>query len=87
MKYSIEKIDFDKAVKQPWSPETCVTAQVDRRLNGFTNMCRRWQLYDESPMMKEVQQSFDKHFRKPGDETKPELVALRASLPIEINLP
>lgn len=97
MKYTIEPQDFDEAVKQPWDTKTCVAAQSAKRYDmlgaegeikqdGNGNYIAPFS-QKETTACGRVMRIFDKHFRGPGDETKPELVALRASLPIEINLP
>lgn len=83
-------IDFDNAVKQKWSKRTCPVSQMTFRLSGKY-------LYDTSgkhvvttlwrvasSAMRNICDIFDDHFEHPGDETKPELQQLRASLPIDI---
>lgn len=89
MKYTIEPVDFDEAVKQPWRSDSCLLAQAGNRIGiplYDNDGIRRdeWPCHGESYRLQGI---FDTHFRTPGDEKKPELVALRASLPIEINLP
>lgn len=91
MKYTIEKIDFDKAVKHSWSPETCLFSQSALRL-GYRPTCHSAgaellsALHWPKPLL-DMRNLFDCHFGKPGDENKPELIAIRASLPIEIEIP
>jgi hypothetical protein len=97
MKHTIKKIDFDNAVKQEWNTSTCVVAQAALRITGkplhYTGQIQfDPQVYNDTGMLigfhgLKIQAVFDRHFRYPGDEKKPELVALRASLPIEIELP
>lgn len=84
-------IDFDNAVKQRWSRTTCIAAQAIKRITGrFPNLAwddissqRVWGNASNETINSTVL-IFDKHFVQPGDETKPELQQLRASLPIEI---
>ena len=80
------KADFDNAVRQPWSSHSCVVAQMAIR-HGTTLYNKRgarreifWRP-DIAQVVAKTMIPFDAHFRKPGDELKPELIALRASLP------
>lgn len=68
---TITKEHFDAAVEQPWDTETCILAQAAP--------CSIVWPYKA---VKTVMFVFDEHFRVPGDELKPELQALRASLPL-----
>lgn len=91
----ITKEDFDKAVKQPFSVNTCIVAQAALREFGKPLYRPRPDEdgYDTGGSLEfvpylaaqnKVMRVFDKHFRNPGDENKPELQALRASLQITI---
>lgn len=94
MSKQILPCDFDEAVKQPWSTSTCIVAQAARRITGKSlhyqgNLSVAPLDYTDGGTLKgfnglEAQTVFDKHFRDLGDEKKPELQALRASLPIAI---
>lgn len=85
---TITKRDFDRATKQDWSARTCVLAQASiragfegDRINHVINklVC--------SYAAEKAMDTFDAYFRKPGDEVKPELRRLRASLPIKVICP
>lgn len=96
MKYTIEKIDFDEAVKLPWDVDTCILAQFALRVfgkplhgigKGYDN--RRHSLlefkdYTEHPIIGPLVRSFDDAHRIGMDEAK---AAIRASLPIEFEIP
>lgn len=83
--------DFDNAVKQEWSVHTCIVSQFGLRRglkHGEDNRSAIGTLLAKKCReLGEIQWTFDTNFRKPGDEKKPELQALRASLPITITLP
>jgi hypothetical protein len=82
----ITKADFDNAVKQTYGGETCIVAQTMMR-NGIgveSGIHPMDFLSDKSPDADKARSVFDTHFWKPGDENKPELQKLRASLPITI---
>lgn len=89
MKYTIEKADFDEAVKQPFDWFTCLIAQYSRRTGQLLPSGKPKVFASNVPgeIRAKLMRTFDQHFSNPGDETKPELVALRASLPLEINIP
>lgn len=84
---SVTKADFDEAVKQPWNTSTCVVAQFCKRIgiplyihqNGDNNPLLKKEVIDN------IMSQFDGKFCKPGDEkTYPSVIALRASLPIQV---
>lgn len=87
-RYQITVEDFDNAVKQKWNVFTCIVSQCAMRYNylpGIESPASKLRLklnYREP--VKGITEIFDNHFRNPGDEAKPELVALRASLPIDL---
>lgn len=88
MKYTIEPRDFDEAVKQDWHWFECVLAQCSRRNQMFmSDGVTPYVMKLSTGEGDKVRSIFDEHYLRMGDEKKPELVALRASLPIEINLP
>lgn len=91
----ITKADFDNAVKQEWNAGSCIASQaalrlgiaIRPRLSAYTPAATL--LFNHlgpksEDLKKRVVAIFDKHFRNPGDENKPELQKLRASLPITI---
>lgn len=84
---SITKGDFDRAVKQPFSGSTCLVAQFMLR-NGLEICSDGSALFFaiDHKIRHKTTWIFDKHFRMPGDESKPELQALRASLPIKVKI-
>lgn len=82
----ILKRDFDEAVKQPFSVGTCLIAQFAIR-NGIElqhgDAC--W-LASEIGVRTTLMATFDKHFLEPKDKNKRELQALRAQLPVTVEL-
>lgn len=83
--------DFDNAVKHPWSSHTCIIAQAIARITGkpATNwdaphVTEVWDKIPKEHAAVGAMKAFDDNFTKPGDENKPELQALRASLPITL---
>lgn len=86
---AIKKADFDRAVKQPFEHSTCLLAQFSIRNNiRYSNGAPKvFGLELGNPAALQARLIFDAHFKLPGDEKKPELQALRASLPITITLP
>jgi hypothetical protein len=88
---AITKRDFDNAVKQEWNYDTCIIAQCMKRngLNpsGYPGPYHLVSELEDRIMPMDAMNSFDAFFNNPGDEKKPELKKLRASLPIPINLP
>lgn len=79
--------DFDNAVKQKWTPTTCIIAQHLKRkgvvfVTGFEPVQYAHKSGYEARFG--VMRVFDRSFNRPGDETKPELQDLRARLPIEL---
>jgi hypothetical protein len=84
MKYTIEKVDFDEAVKQPFVHHLCLIAQFSLR-NKFLYTSGRPKVFGINDAKAEAARLiFDANFKIPGDEKKPALIALRESLPIEI---
>lgn len=74
--------DFDNAVKQSWGCDTCIVAQYMKR-NGVP-LSKGVLTFAEDHGLTGPLGQFDMHFGCPGDENKPELQALRASLPINL---
>lgn len=83
-KHRIEVEDFDNAVKQPWKAETCILNQANKRINGEYNCYFFINAVTRSGLVSNAAHAFDQHFKVPGDEKKPELRALRASLPMKL---
>lgn len=89
-KAQITTEDFDNAVKQPWGNQTCIVAQFMKR-NGmptpvtFLEGVSSSLFATQHDLWDNVVSVFDR-FRVPGDEKEPALQALRAILPIEIEL-
>jgi hypothetical protein len=83
--------DFDNAVKQPRSYETCIVAQTAIRLRKEKGSLRAWlfgprswaEVYD-FPNAEYAATRFDAYFARPGDELKPELQDLRSILPLPL---
>lgn len=94
----VEKRHFDAAVKQKWATHTCLIAQVakenDDLVEDFEGHAQirsaaggpgaGYAMPYESTRACQLMRVFDLHFQKPGDEMKPELQALRDSLPTDI---
>lgn len=76
--------DFDNAVKQRWYGYKCIIAQFGLRTNCDIHDESFWIRMTDNSHAYHIRAAFDKHFNVPGDEKKPELVALRASLPIDL---
>lgn len=99
---SITKRDFDKAVKQKWSTESCILFQTAMRVFNLPlhlnlkdeNQKQNANLYSDGNTLlqftcssaQEAMEVFDRFFKLPGDEKRTELQALRASLPIKVKL-
>lgn len=85
---TIKPEHFDAAVKQDWSVHTCLNSQAADGA-GFlatSQGASGTELALKSQVAAKLQNIFDLNFEHPGDETKPELVALRASLPISVEV-
>lgn len=95
MKYTIEQIDFDEAVKQPWSTKTCLAAQFALRVFGRPlhgdgdgygegRSLIEFGVYTAHPVLGPMVETFDRnHFDHGREGAEQALAALRASLPIE----
>lgn len=83
---TIKPEHFDTAVKQPWYWDTCLIAQTNLATDGFTSCDSRRAITQANIKAQEAMIIFDRYFSMPGDETKPELVAFRASLPIVVEV-
>lgn len=82
---TIKPEHFDAAVKQNWHYKECFIAQCMIANNmdvDWINPLR----FAEATGIRNLQSTFDRYFNLPGDESKPELVALRASLPISVEV-
>lgn len=81
----ILKKDFDAAVSRRFDFKTCLVAQAMIREGILVESAYhpvRYSYYGTKAG--EARNCFGANFSKPGDEAKPELQALRASLPIEL---
>lgn len=76
--------DFDAAVRQRWSTDTCIIAQYELRVVGETSSLSRGDLICENNKALSAMDAFDRNFRRLGDELKPRLQELRRSLPIDL---
>lgn len=81
------KQDFDNAVKQHWSTSTCILAQMHQRLYDeplydYDGKARpEFCLGKMNSVMENAMHTFDENFQHPGDENRPAMQQLRASLP------
>lgn len=87
MKRVLQKKHFDRAVKQSWSVNTCIIAQLAID-NGDLNCTHDSIPYDRRPYNTaeagRIMGIFDRNFQACGDENQPVLQELRASLPITL---
>lgn len=91
MKIKILKKDFDNAVKQSWSSNTCILSQAAIRMGVMVDPCCTWKvaeaISEDSYDAKGLMDMFDQHFSQdPDHHCLFELQMLRQSLPMEIEL-
>lgn len=72
---AITKSDFDKAVRQDWDGETCIIAQQNIRVFGFTDTMMRFAVVDDFPKARNAMGVFERLKAKSErqDQLQPEI--------------